>query len=237
MTRGYGRRLLPLAMLASFGTGILVDGWLRTYGPPTPVQAATDPTPPASPAAAPPDRPVQPTPDRVGAAPAPLSSTVVSGFAESAIGAATVVSRDRFRLPIDGVGIESFKGGFSEARGSRRHEAVDIAAPLGTPVRAVQDGTVAKLFLSKPGGNTIYEFDANGRLCYYYAHLDRYADGLRDRQHVSRGEIMGYVGSSGNASPLAPHLHFAIFELDADRKWWRGRPLDPYLVFGALRDP
>jgi murein DD-endopeptidase MepM/ murein hydrolase activator NlpD len=139
-------------------------------------------------------------------------------------------------MPIDDVSVESIKGGFTEARGPRRHEAVDIAAPRGTPIHAVQDGTIAKLFLSKPGGTTIYQFDLDARLCYYYAHLERYAAGLHDGQRVSQGEIIGYVGSSGNASPAAPHLHFAIFELNGDRKWWQGRALDPYLVFEPLRD-
>jgi murein DD-endopeptidase MepM/ murein hydrolase activator NlpD len=137
----------------------------------------------------------------------------------------------RLRVPIDGISIESFKGGFSEPRGSRPHEAVDILAPRGTPVHAVQDGTIAKLFFSKAGGTTIYQFDASGRLCYYYAHLERYADALHDNQPVSQGDVIGYVGTSGNAPPDTPHLHFAIFELNADRKWWHGRPLDPYVVF------
>ena len=141
------------------------------------------------------------------------------------------LSAPPLRVPIDGISIESFKGGFSELRGSRPHEAVDIVVPRGTPIHAVQDGTIAKLFFSKAGGTTIYQFDPDGRLCYYYAHLERYADGLHDGQHVSQGEVIGYVGTSGNAPPDTPHLHFAIFELNADRKWWQGRPLDPYVVF------
>ncbi len=141
------------------------------------------------------------------------------------------LSHSSLRLPIDGISIESFNGGFSEPRGSRPHEAVDIVVPRGTPIHAVRDGTIAKLFFSKAGGTTIYQFDPDGRLCYYYAHLERYADGLHDGQHVSQGEVIGYVGSSGNAPPDTPHLHFAIFELNADRKWWQGRPLDPYLMF------
>ena len=115
--------------------------------------------------------------------------------------------------------------------GSRAHEAVDILMPRGTPIHAVTDGTIAKLFFSKAGGITLYQFDMDGRLCYYYAHLERYADGLHEGQHVSKGEVLGYVGTSGNAPPSTPHLHFAVFELNADRKWWQGRPLDPYQVF------
>ena len=137
----------------------------------------------------------------------------------------------RLRVPIDGISIESFKGGFSELRGNRLHEGVDIVVPRGTPIHAVEDGTIAKLFFSQFGGITIYQFEDDGLLCFYYAHLQRYADGLHDGQHVSQGEVLGYVGTSGNAPPGTPHLHFEVSELNRDRKWWQGRPLDPYLVF------
>ena len=135
-------------------------------------------------------------------------------------------------MPIDGADMEAFKGGFEERRGGDRpHEAVDMLAPRNTPVYAVENGTIAKLFYSKAGGLTIYQFDPSGRLCYYYAHLERYAEGLRDGQTVKQGEVIGYVGTSGNAPAGTPHLHFAVFELNADKKWWQGKPLDPYLVF------
>jgi murein DD-endopeptidase MepM/ murein hydrolase activator NlpD len=135
-------------------------------------------------------------------------------------------------MPLDGADVESLKGGFAETRGSDRpHEAVDMLAPRNTPVHAVDGGSIAKLFTSKAGGLTIYQFDASGRLCYYYAHLERYADGLKDGQMVSQGDIIGYVGTTGNAPPNTPHLHFAVFELNADRHWWQGRPIDPYRVF------
>ena len=127
--------------------------------------------------------------------------------------------------------MDSWKGGFEERRGSRPHEAVDILAPRNTPVHAVTDGTVAKLFVSKLGGNTIYQIDPSGQLEYYYAHLERYADGLRDGQTVSKGDIIGYVGTTGNAPPNTPHLHFGVFQLDESRRWWQGRPLDPCEVF------
>lgn len=139
----------------------------------------------------------------------------------------------RLRLPIDEADVDPMEGQFALGRngGRRPHEAVDILAPRGTPVRAVESGTIAKLFFSKAGGITVYQFDPRGRFCYYYAHLDRYADGLRDRQTVTQGEVIGYVGTTGNAPPGTPHLHFAIFELGEDRHWWEGNPIDPYLVF------
>lgn len=91
-------------------------------------------------------------------------------------------------------------------------------------------GTITKLFLSKPGGNTIYLFDEAGDFCYYYAHLDRYAPNLREGIHVSRGQVIAFVGSSGNASPEAPHLHFTIFQLGPEKRWWKGTPINPYPV-------
>lgn len=137
------------------------------------------------------------------------------------------------RLPIEGAKIEAMKGQFDQRRGggARGHEAVDILAPRDTPVHAVEDGVIAKLFLSKAGGTTVYQFDPSGRFCYYYAHLQRYAEGFREGRHVTAGEIIGYVGTTGNASPNTPHLHFAVFELTPERKWWEGHPIDPYLVF------
>jgi len=137
------------------------------------------------------------------------------------------------RLPLERVDVKVMKGQFGERRadGTRGHEAVDLLAPRNTPVLAVEDGTIAKLFNSKAGGTTIYQFDREGRFCYYYAHLESYASGLGENQHVSAGDVIGYVGTSGNAPKNTPHLHFAIFELTPERRWWQGRALDPYLVF------
>ena len=119
---------------------------------------------------------------------------------------------------------------FHQARGAGSHEAIDIMATRGTPVLAVEGGRIAKLFTSKKGGLTIYQFDPSESFCYYYAHLDRYSHTLDEGTVVTAGEVIGYVGSSGNASPDAPHLHFAVFKLGSDRHWWQGLPIDPYLV-------
>jgi lipoprotein-anchoring transpeptidase ErfK/SrfK len=136
------------------------------------------------------------------------------------------------RLPLDGVDVEAMKGGFTQRRDGHAHEAVDLLAPRDTPVHAVEDGTIAKLVYSKGGGgNTIYQFDPTSRLCYYYAHLERYAGGLRDGQHVAQGQVIGYVGTSGNAPPQTPHLHFAVLRLNPEHHWWQGRAIDPYLFF------
>ena len=139
--------------------------------------------------------------------------------------------------PIEGLRPPDLRDTFNEVHNGHAHEAIDIVAPLGTPVHAVVSGTIRKLFLSKPGGNAIYEFDEAGERSYYYAHLQRYADGLREGTRVARGDVIAYVGSTGNADPRAPHLHFAIFELGARREWWKGTPIDPYAsLAAALRD-
>jgi murein DD-endopeptidase MepM/ murein hydrolase activator NlpD len=140
--------------------------------------------------------------------------------------------RDRqLEIPLQGATRRELRDSFDETRGStHRHEAIDIMAPRNTPILAVEDGTIARLFESKPGGTTIYQFDPSGSYCYYYAHLDRYAEGLAQGSAVERGQTIGYVGSTGNASPDAPHLHFAIFRLGPEKHWWEGVAIDPYVV-------
>jgi len=142
---------------------------------------------------------------------------------------ASVSSEPVIAPPIEGIKPYELRDSFNEMHYGHRHEAIDIMEPKGTPVRAVVDGTIQKLFLSRAGGNTIYEFDEKGRYCYYYAHLERYADGLHDGMSVSRGQIIGYVGSAGDAA-AAPHLHFAIYLLGSYKHWWKGAPIDPYPV-------
>ena len=134
-------------------------------------------------------------------------------------------------VPVAGLDTRSIVPSFSQARGTRIHEALDIMAAAGTPVIAVEDGTVVRLFTSNAGGLTIYQFDPTRSVAYYYAHLQRYAPGLAEGDAVSRGEVIGYVGSTGNASAEAPHLHFAIFVLGPERRWWEGTAIDPYPVF------
>ncbi|WP_372018795.1 M23 family metallopeptidase [Pseudoxanthomonas sp. 10H] len=134
-------------------------------------------------------------------------------------------------IPVQGIGIDQLQDTFTDARSEGRpHDAIDIMAPAGTPVLAVADGTVEKLFDSQRGGLTLYQFEPSGRLAYYYAHLERYADGIAEGQAVRRGQVIGYVGSTGNASPEAPHLHFAIFVLGPERRWWEGTAVNPYPV-------
>jgi murein DD-endopeptidase MepM/ murein hydrolase activator NlpD len=177
-------------------------------------RAALDAPPPSPPAPAPiPTTPLPPAPDAGGVAPPPTDAT------------------GALLLPVQGIRADQLQDTFTDARSEGRvHDAIDILAPNGTPVLAVADGTVEKLFDSVRGGLTVYQFEPSGRYCYYYAHLDRYADGLAEKNTVKRGEVIGYVGSTGNASPEAPHLHFEIHVLGPEKQWWKGESINPYPV-------
>ena len=134
-------------------------------------------------------------------------------------------------VPVKGVDPDDLQDTFDDKRGEgRRHEAIDILASRNTPVLAVEDGTIARLFTSKAGGLTVYQFDPSANYAYYYAHLERYAPGLTDGDRIRRGQVLGYVGTSGNAPPDTPHLHFAIFKLNDKKQWWQGTPIDPFAV-------
>jgi murein DD-endopeptidase MepM/ murein hydrolase activator NlpD len=138
-------------------------------------------------------------------------------------------------LPVQGFDRHQLRDDFAEKRGTRVHEAIDMAAPRGTPVLAVDDGVVKKLFTSAAGGFTVYEFDPDGTYSYYYAHLDRYAEGLHEGQAVRKGDQLGYVGTSGNAPASTPHLHFTIFKLAPGKRWWEGTPINPYPLWAFRR--
>ncbi|NYZ63518.1 M23 family metallopeptidase [Luteimonas deserti] len=133
-------------------------------------------------------------------------------------------------MPVQGIDVATVADTFQDERdgGGRVHEAIDIMAPAGTPVLAVADGTIEKLFTSDRGGLTIYQFEPTGTFSYYYAHLQAYAPGLAEGMQVRRGQQLGTVGSSGNADPAAPHLHFAVFRLTPEREWWTGEPVNPW---------
>lgn len=137
----------------------------------------------------------------------------------------------RLLIPVAGVRPGQLFDTFTQARaaGARRHDAIDIMAPLGTPVLAAAVGRVEKLFLSKDGGKTIYVRSPDRTTIHYYAHLDAYAAGLAEGQPVSAGQRIGSVGFSGNANPAAPHLHFAVLQLAPDSPWYaKATALNPY---------
>jgi murein DD-endopeptidase MepM/ murein hydrolase activator NlpD len=141
-------------------------------------------------------------------------------------------------VPVAGVGVDDLVDTFTQARagGARRHDAIDIMAPHGTPVVAAAPGTVERLFFSQGGGGvTAYIRSPDGRWSYYYAHLQRYAPGLKEGQKVERGQVIGYVGSSGNANPEGPHLHFAINRMAPGDDWHGGEAINPYPLLAGER--
>jgi murein DD-endopeptidase MepM/ murein hydrolase activator NlpD len=167
------------------------------------------------------DRPAPPAPP-TAAAPEPLVNAALPDRAD-------LPTDSGLLIPVQGKTAADLTDTFADSRmEGRSHEAIDIMAAAGTPVLAVSDGHIEKLFTSEKGGLTIYQFEPTGRYAYYYAHLQRYADGLREKQTIRKGQVIGYVGATGNADPTAPHLHFAIFLLGPERQWWTGTAINPY---------
>jgi murein DD-endopeptidase MepM/ murein hydrolase activator NlpD len=171
--------------------------------------ATTAATPAADPAPA-------PTPPATGSANPPVTGADLRSLVQR-----------KLLVPIAGIAAAKLPDTFDETRGTHPHEALDILAPRGTPVRSADDGTVLKLFNSKAGGITVYVRDTTSRFIYYYAHLDHYAPGLAVGQQVHKGDVLGFVGSTGDASANAPHLHFAIARNDDMSQWWKGTPINP----------
>ena len=246
------RWLITLFLGMALGAGALFTD-LRWYGESAPAPAtvvspvAVQPSPPPLQPSPPPAEPAPPPPADGQTVPAPDGQPQIAPNQGEPAGAqpnsdphtptgqtGSTAPAGKLLLPVDGIKTGQLSDTFNQPRGAeRRHEALDIMAPKGAKVFAVADGKIAKLFNSKPGGLTVYEFDPSEKFSYYYAHLDRYAEGLQEGQQVKRGDLLGYVGVSGNADPNAPHLHFAVFELPPTREWWKGKPVNPYPL---LRD-
>ena len=149
---------------------------------------------------------------------------------------AELLARD-LAFPVRGIEPASIADSFTDARGATRvHNAMDIVAPRGTAVVAVDAGTVNRLGNSGAGGITVYQLDEAGRYGYYYAHLDRLIAGLAEGQAVRRGDVLGYVGTTGNAPASAPHLHFAIYVIADGQTRWGGRPVNPYPLWRRSAD-
>ena len=141
-------------------------------------------------------------------------------------------------IPVSGVRADQLTDTFTQARagGARQHNAIDIMAAEGTPILSASDGTVEKLFFSKGGGGiTIYVRSPDQRWTYYYAHLQGYAPGLAEGQQVKRGQVIGRVGHTGDASAAGPHLHFAINEMVQGERWWQGTPINPYPLLAGKK--
>lgn len=239
------RWLIMLFLGMALGVGALFS-YLRWYGddaqsaqvaaaPAVPTPAPLDVLPPA----------VQPSPTDggattaladTGAAPAPApdgaQAAAVEPNADPHLPTGQTGSarpEGKLLIPVEGVKAAHLNDTFTQPRGKeKQHEALDIMAPKGAKVLAVADGKVAKLYNSKPGGLTVYQFDPAEKFSYYYAHLDRYADNLKEGQAIKRGDLIGYVGVTGNSDPNAPHLHFGVFELPSTKEWWKGKPVNPF---------
>ena len=202
-----------------------------TATPESAVPPSATPTPeasaPAPPSAAPPSPPPPPLASEPSSAPAPLTAASPVGEADIA-----ALKLKALLIPVAGVRANQLRDTFNDGRSEgRQHEALDIMAAAGTPVLAAADGKVVRLFQSQKGGITLYQADSSGLYFYYYAHLQRYADGVSEGKDIKRGDVIAYVGDTGNAGAGNYHLHFAISKPLTPGKWSGGAPINPYPFF------
>ena len=163
----------------------------------------------------------------VAAAPAPTAPEAPPDDDESYLRARALM------VPVEGVSPERIPDTFDAPRsGSRTHRATDILAPRGTPVLSADGGRVLRVSRNRSGGLTVYAIDESERLVFYYAHLDRYADGLEEGMKLAKGTLIGYVGTTGNAPKNTPHLHFQVMRREPLKRYWEGTPIDarPFLA-------
>lgn len=206
------RRIAPFAPLATIAAAIALTACASV-----PASRPTAPEPPTTTAPEPPTTTVATPPLPAG------------GLADADL---AYLRTRALMVPVRGVRAEKVPDSFGDPRGgARRHNAVDIMAPRGTPVLAADDGRVYKLRRNSAGGITIYAVDPESRFVYYYAHLDRYRDGLTEGAPLAKGEVIGYVGTTGNAPSHVPHLHFQVMRLTTERRYWDGVPVNPKSFF------
>jgi murein DD-endopeptidase MepM/ murein hydrolase activator NlpD len=159
------------------------------------------------------------------------AETVITETTEPDARPELVLGPGGLAVPVAGIRVQDLLDTYTQSRsgGARVHNAIDIMAPTGTPVVAAAEGVVEKLYFSRGGGGiTVYVRSTDGRWIYYYAHLQEYAPGLTEGQRVERGARLGSVGSSGNANPAGPHLHFAVHQMEPGEPWYEGTPVNPY---------
>jgi murein DD-endopeptidase MepM/ murein hydrolase activator NlpD len=212
------------------GAGLWSTGGVRSSVLPPWLRAKVSAALPAPPAnlSANAEMPAPPVPPPEGApAPPPATSQGSAERAASEPASTSPTAAMHLMMPIAAMKPSSVSDTFHDMRDGHEHEAVDIMAARNTPVKAVAEGNVAKLFTSKEGGLTLYQFDNSGQYAFYYAHLDHYANGVKEGTLLHAGDVLGYVGTTGDAPPDTPHLHFAVFKLGPDKKWWQGTALDP----------
>jgi peptidoglycan LD-endopeptidase LytH len=157
------------------------------------------------------------------------ASPVARRFRNTSAAVFDSIPSDRLLLPVVGVRPDALRDAYAEARsGGREHQAIDIMAPRGSEVVSAADGVLLKLHSSTLGGLMVYAADVTDHFIFMYGHLDAYATGLVPGMAIRRGQLLGYVGTTGNVAPNAPHLHFAISRGKPSEKWWSGTPLNPY---------
>ena len=208
-----------LALLVAVGVLVV---WLArsSRNGPREVLTLSKPSPPPGNSGSVISTPTQPTPD--ASTPLPVPSSPAIPTPEDALPNTLIV-------PVAGVRPDQLRDTFSESRSEGRvHDAIDIAAPLGTPVLAAADGTIIKLFQSERGGTTIYQLSTDKKFIYYYAHLNRYTEGLTENRFVKQGETIAYVGDSGNAGAGNYHLHFSVALVSDPKRYWEGVNVNPY---------
>ena len=193
----------------------------------TPVPVVAQPTPAVTEPVAPVDQPSPSEPEPSTSEPEPSPS--VSEPAPSPVEPTSFVGQLNLIIPVAGVRQDQLLDTFSDSRSEgRMHDAIDIIAPADTPVLAATDGRIQKLFQSERGGTTIYQLSADQKLILYYAHLARYADGLTEGKQVRQGEVIAYVGDTGNAGAGNYHLHFSIAAVSDPKRYWEGATINPY---------
>ena len=173
---------------------------------------------------------------RTRIAPAPAQVASSTPAAQIAPVAAAMPAGGGLIVPVAGVTPDKLTDTWGDARGdgTRQHHAIDIMSPRGTPVLAAAAGTVEKIFESKNGGHTVYIRRTDTGWQDYYAHLDAYAPGLAAGQAIKQGQQIGQVGSTGDASPDAPHLHYEIHRMAPGEGWWKGTEINPYPILRSL---
>lgn len=200
--------------------GVVIGGWIALLvllpNAPTGVPAAPSPAAPALVSAKPP-------PDHARAlpmAPLPWTGMVLT-------------------VPIAGVARGDLADSWGDPRdnGLRLHHGTDIMAPVGTPIIAAAPGTIEKMWESAKGGKTLYIRSPARDWTCYYAHLSDYAPGLHEGQVVTAGQLIAYVGDTGNAGAGNYHLHFGLTHTTPDQHWYEGQDVDPYPYLAGRPDP
>jgi murein DD-endopeptidase MepM/ murein hydrolase activator NlpD len=226
--------------LAAFCFAFALQTLLRNPFKVAPPKTAPSPTvaPIVMPTVAEPVTPVPPAAlsPAPSPSPTPLPAEEPSATPNIPLASAQLPPGLKLIIPVAGVKPEQLRDTFSEARSQGRvHNALDIMAQRGTPVLAAAEGTVVRLFQSERGGITLYQSSKDQKVVFYYAHLDRYADGLKEGQQVRQGEVIAYVGDTGNAGAGNYHLHFAVWLVDNPKHFWNGVNLNPYLLLKEAR--